>query len=664
MNTRRNTVSLRKTSLRDVFPMVSACEGYIATTMFLLAVACASTTAVAASAAADARAAAGESRMHAEAAENGRDAANTSPPHIIWVVADDLGFDDVPFTANGARVKTPTLSALAASKGGAVLRNYYVNHICTPTRSSFMTGRYPIHLGLQHMVIRDAVPDAVPINETLVPEVLARAGYTSHAVGKWHLGFYQQRFTPTSRGFASHYGYYTGNEEYYNHTSPCWDCGNYTALDFHRETAAREHNTPPKFEPIADRADEYSTLLFAEEAVRLIDAHAATKGADAPLFLYLPFEAVHGAASCYGGAGDPPNCNRPDGDMLQAPPPEFVAAQGHIPAGDRRTFAGMVGCLDAAVANITAALAKHGMLDNSVLAWTTDNGAPSPKNTYMSNWPLRGSKATLWEGGVRGAAFFWDGRRNSSSSRSSADGDSNGDEGPRDCVQLMHASDWLPTFAALAGAPVRPGQTQPLDGVDQSAVLLGASPGCLAASDPRAAAARRAPGDARRAPWPFTYAPRPEILHNIDPIQNTSGIRVGDYKYLVGMPAAAWGPNPAAPREEAQPQGPAKQPASPGGDPAGKRPGKREYLYDVRLDESERTNLVGDPAHAATLAKLRARLAEHRATMVPYQNGQPDPAAFPKPGTDGFSTTLCTPSPEGPILCEPLGIWRPWRDDE
>lgn len=172
-------------------------------------------------------------------------------PHFVWIVADDLGTFDVPFTNSGSEIITPTLSRLAAE--GLVLDSYYVQPLCTPSRAAFMTGRHPAQLGLQHGVIRDAVPDAVPANETMLPLLLRAAGYRTHMIGKvgarsallshtvlhcrcpmrqtpaclprtrpsqWHLGFHQPRYTPERRGFEDAFGYYTGNAEYFNHTSP------------------------------------------------------------------------------------------------------------------------------------------------------------------------------------------------------------------------------------------------------------------------------------------------------------------------------------------------------------------------------------------------------------------------------------------------------------
>ena len=104
------------------------------------------------------------------------------PPHLVWIVADDLGTFDVPFTDSGSEIRTPALSQLAAS--GLVLDNYYVMPLCTPSRASFMTGRHAMQLGLQHGVIRDSVPDSVPINETMLPQLLKASGYRTHFFGK------------------------------------------------------------------------------------------------------------------------------------------------------------------------------------------------------------------------------------------------------------------------------------------------------------------------------------------------------------------------------------------------------------------------------------------------------------------------------------------------
>lgn len=110
------------------------------------------------------------------------------PPYlsVFPILTDDLGWNDLSFHG-GCDYQTPNLDALASD--GLHLNNYYVQHTCTPSRSSLMTGRYPIHDGLQYEVIFASSPYGLPLNLTTLPQDLKRAGYSTHIVGKWHLGF-------------------------------------------------------------------------------------------------------------------------------------------------------------------------------------------------------------------------------------------------------------------------------------------------------------------------------------------------------------------------------------------------------------------------------------------------------------------------------------------
>ena len=530
--------------------------------------------------------------------------SSSGKPNIVWVVVDDLGWADFPWSgAQASRVKSPTLSKLAAE--GTTLSGYYVNPICTPTRSSFMTGRYPIHLGLQHGVIEDAVPEHVPINETMVPEYMRKQGYKTHIVGKWHLGFHQKRYTPEARGFDTHFGYYTGNEEYWNHTSPCWHCGDFTALDLHRATS-------DSFEPVTDKSMQYSTNLFSEEIVGIVDSHAA-RNDPSPLFIYAPYEAVHGASSCFV-AGGPANCSTPDGDELQAPQ-KYIDEQTDINDPFRKTFGGMLGALDEGVKNITEALKRAGALNNTIILVTTDNGAPSShfEGRAMNNYPLRGGKGTLWEGGMRGAAFIW------------------GAGVPKGVnnTKLFHAADWLPTFVALAGGEIPAETKAKLDGFDiWDAITTDAE------------------------------SPRTEILHNIDPKKGAAGIRVGDFKLLRNVGSASWSPRPGS------------------GDLYGAGGGEDKngnmWFFNIRNDPWERNNLYNNSDYAEKLKKVEAALARYEASAVPCRlcTAQPDPNAVPKV-VEGLR--ICTPAPvdvkdptkgSKPILCNDVGVWQPWETEE
>ena len=201
--------------------------------------------------------------------------------------------------------------------------------------------------------------------------------------------------------------------------------GNYTALDIH-------HSTKNSFTPITNASNIYSTHLFSNEIVKLIDDHPSNQ---IPLFIYAPFEAVHGASSCYVNSnssdssdsnnsnisknpknssssstnGHTINCRHPSADELQAPE-KYITEQHKITNKDRKTFAGMLGAMDEAVLNITNALKlRDNMYENTIIIVSTDNGAPyyNFNQTAMSNYPLRGGKAQLWEGGVRAAGFVF-----------------------------------------------------------------------------------------------------------------------------------------------------------------------------------------------------------------------------------------------------------------
>ena len=97
-----------------------------------------------------------------------------------------------------------------------------VTPLCTPSRSALMTGKYAIHTGMQHDVIYGTQRYGLPLTEITLPNHLATLGYQNHIVGKWHLGHFKKAYTPLKRGFHSHYGYWTGHQDYYDHTAVMW----------------------------------------------------------------------------------------------------------------------------------------------------------------------------------------------------------------------------------------------------------------------------------------------------------------------------------------------------------------------------------------------------------------------------------------------------------
>ena len=279
----------------------------------------------------------------------------SAAPHIVFLLADDLGWSDVGW--HGGDIATPNIDRLAAS--GAKLEQFYVQPVCSPTRAALMTGRYPMRYGLQVSVIRPWAQYGLPLEERTLPQALKSAGYATAIVGKWHLGHFERAYLPTQRGFDRQYGHYNGALDYFTHER---DGG----LDWHRDDRAL-------------REEGYATTLLGDEAVRLISAHDPAT----PLFLYVPFNAPH--------------------SPLQAPE-SYVERYRHIADSKRRAYAAMVHCLDDQVGRITAALDQRGMEKDTLIIFSSDNGGPAPGRVTM-NTPLRAGKGTIYEGGMRVCAF-------------------------------------------------------------------------------------------------------------------------------------------------------------------------------------------------------------------------------------------------------------------
>ena len=374
-------------------------------------------------------------------------AAAAPKPNILHIVADDLGWKDVGF--NGATdLKTPNLDALAA--GGAKLTQFYVQPMCTPTRAALMTGRYPCRYGLQTAVIPGPAAYGLNTDERLLPQVLKDAGYSTAIIGKWHLGHADKKFWPRQRGFDYQYGAMIGELDYYTHS----DAG---VLDWFRNN-----------EPV--REEGYTTTLIGNDAVTYIEG----RDGKTPFYLYLTFNAPH--------------------TPYQAPK-EYVAKYASIEDPTRRTYAGMVDCLDENIGRVVAALDKKGLRENTLILFHSDNGGTknpmfagqmadlSKTKIPCDNGPYRDGKGSLFEGGCRVAACAnWPGRIK-----------------PGPVEGMMHAVDMLPTFAALAGASTA--GCKPLDGVNVWDALALNKP-----------------------------SPRTEVVYNVEPFRGA--VRQGDWKLI------------------------------------------------------------------------------------------------------------------------------------
>ncbi|XP_063959866.1 arylsulfatase B-like [Lytechinus pictus] len=478
------------------------------------------------------------------------------PPNIVLILADDYGFHDIGYHNNGF-IKTPNLDGLASA--GVKLENYYVQPICTPTRSQLMSGKYQIHTGLQHGVIKPAQPNCLPLNDPTLADKLSDAGYETHVIGKWHLGFYKRACWPTNRGFKSFFGYLNGGEDYYTHSLALqFFSQHWHGLDFR-----------DNLEPTTNYSGDYSTHVFAQRAQQVIEQHDTQK----PLFLYLPFQAVHSPLEV---------------------PEKYIEPYESIADKNRRIYAGMTTCMDEAVGNITGSLKKAGLWNNTVLIFSTDNGGQVIAGG--NNWPLRGWKGSLWEGGIHGVGFV-----SSPLLPDDVQGTIN--------RELIHVSDWYPTLVeGIAGWTLKGAK---LDGYNVwQTISQGIS------------------------------SPRKELLHNIDPlgapsppkppleppipscnftfpskfnVSTRAAIRFKDWKLITGNPGPGhWIPPPESGLQPVKPVVPE---------------GKCVWLFNIKDDPYEVYDLSDEQGDV--VRDLLDKLYEYQEGAVPVHYPDQDPRADP-----------------------------------
>jgi arylsulfatase A-like enzyme len=309
-----------------------------------------------------------------------------SLPHCVVIVVDDLGYGDAGFC--GGALATPRLDALA--RESLVLERFYAAPMCSPSRAQLMTGKDAPRLGLT----RNFKPDdegGLPLSEITVAERLRAAGYGTALVGKWHLGHATPEQRPELRGFEHTYGPLRGWIDYTTHAIE-------GARDWYRDG-----------EPLDEPG--YSTDLIAAEAVRVIQAHRGP----APLFLVVSFNAPHA-----------PLAAPPGSDDLRDP---------------RAVYTAMVARLDERIGDVLAALDTHGIADETLLWFFSDNGA-NPKHGG-DNGALSGGKYSCEEGALRVPALVrWPGRI-----------------APGRCTEFLSVMDIAPTIEARAGLPRVPDRT-------------------------------------------------------------------------------------------------------------------------------------------------------------------------------------------------------------
>jgi arylsulfatase A-like enzyme len=324
---------------------------------------------------------------------------------VVVVVTDNQGYGDVG-CFGAPYIDTPNLDRMATE--GAKLTSFYVSQsICTPSRASILTGRYPARVGLDDGVLWPGSKTGLDPAEPTVADLLSERGYATTCIGKWHLGD-NERFLPTNHGFDSYFGV-----PYSPDMGAAETDGEYRELPLLRDTDTVE--APVDLSTVTRR--------YTEEAVEFIETHR-----DGPFFCYLPHTAPHTPLRV--------------GDRFRN-------------TSERGRYGDVIGELDWSVGRVLDTLDRLGIGEETLVVFTTDHGPWSQKGVDGGNaGPLRGGIWSVLEGGLRVPTIArWPGEIPAGTV----------------CSELLTAMDLLPTVANLAGT--EPPADRVIDGEDITGLL-------------------------------------------------------------------------------------------------------------------------------------------------------------------------------------------------
>jgi arylsulfatase A-like enzyme len=366
--------------------------------------------------------------------------AEDSKPNVLLIISDDQGWPDLGCLGSKP-VQTPSLDRLAAE--GTRATNFYVTWpACTPSRGSLLTGRYPQRNGLYDMVRNDLVnfghrftaeeyavsPEmtlGLDPKEFTIADHLKRSGYVNGVVGKWDMG-QAKRYLPLQRGFNFFYGHGNNGIDYYTHER-------YGIPSLFRGNQRTEEDK-----------GTYVTEVFERESLAFVREHAGKN----PFFLYLAFNAPHSASTlAEDNGGEKPG--------VQAPEEEVAKYRGLVKEEKLARYFAAVTRMDTAIGRVLETIEAAGETEGTIVIFLSDNGGSG----NGGNAPLRGSKSTMWEGGLRVPFLMkWPGKI------------------PAGKVtdEFLTSLEILPTLLAATGTPAPEGLK--LDGFDLLPVLRGEMP--------------------------------------------------------------------------------------------------------------------------------------------------------------------------------------------
>jgi arylsulfatase A-like enzyme len=278
-------------------------------------------------------------------------------PNVVILFADDAGYADFGFQESvrpDMAHLTPHIDSIAAA-GARFTQAYVTGAVCSPSRAGMMTGRYQERFG-HETNLPPGTQSGLPLTETFGVKRLQRIGYRTGLIGKWHLG-YPEAFHPNQRGYEHFYGLLQGSRSYYPYTKPSKD-----------RVIRHNNKVTPESGYITDRLGDAACEFIEQKK-------------DTSFYLFVSFTAPHGPLEPRRGSYDAQRIK-------------------HIKHDARRGYAGLIVALDDNVGKVLSTIENNGLNNNTIVIFTNDNGGPGGKDS-TSNYPLRGYKGNLYEGGIR-----------------------------------------------------------------------------------------------------------------------------------------------------------------------------------------------------------------------------------------------------------------------